>query len=63
MLLLRMATSDNLRMASLPQLPQVNMSEHGKVRYLHLGTDWVQGKAVEVAGYTIAPALAFSLAR
>lgn len=43
MRLLRMATSDNLCMASLSQLPQVNMSEHGKVRYLHLGTDWVQG--------------------
>jgi len=26
-----------------PPLPQVNMSEHGKVRYLHLGTAWVQG--------------------
>ena len=26
-----------------PKLPQVNMSEHGKVRYLHLGTAWVQG--------------------
>jgi spermidine synthase len=30
-------------MASQQTLPQVNMSEHGKVRYLHLGTDWVQG--------------------
>ena len=29
--------------ASPPKLPQVNMSEHGKVRYLHLGTAWVQG--------------------
>ena len=35
-------TSDNPCMAA-PQLPQVNMSEHGKVRYLHLGTEWVQG--------------------
>lgn len=25
------------------KLPQVNVSEHGKVRYLHLGTVWVQG--------------------
>ena len=24
-------------------LPQVNISEHGKVRYLHLGSEWVQG--------------------
>ena len=29
--------------ATSPKLPQVNMSEHGKVRYLHLGTAWVQG--------------------
>ena len=29
--------------AITPKLPQVNMSEHGKVRYLHLGTAWVQG--------------------
>ena len=26
-----------------PKLPQVNVSEHGKVRYLHLGTVWIQG--------------------
>ncbi len=25
------------------QLPEVNFSEHGKIRYLHLGTEWVQG--------------------
>jgi spermidine synthase len=30
-------------MATKPTLPQVNMSEHGKVRDLHLGTEWVQG--------------------
>ena len=24
-------------------LPTVNFSDHGPVRYLHLGTDWVQG--------------------
>jgi len=24
-------------------LPEVNFSEHGGVRYLHLGTEWVQG--------------------
>lgn len=37
-------TDDNPPMSSTPsQLPQVNMSEHGKVRYLHLGTAWVQG--------------------
>ncbi|TFY98932.1 spermidine synthase [Ramlibacter humi] len=25
------------------QLPEVHFSDHGDVRYLHLGTDWVQG--------------------
>lgn len=30
-------------MATSPTLPPVNVSEHGKVRYLHLGTAWVQG--------------------
>lgn len=30
-------------MAAKQTLPPVNMSEHGKVRYLHLGTEWVQG--------------------
>jgi spermidine synthase len=29
-------------MATL-SLPQVNISEHGKLRYLHLGSVWVQG--------------------
>ncbi len=24
-------------------LPEVNMSEMGGIRYLHLGTEWVQG--------------------
>jgi len=36
-------SSDNPDMATKQTLPQVNMSEHGKVRYLHLGTEWVQG--------------------
>lgn len=26
-----------------PSLPQVNISEDGEVRFLHLGTEWVQG--------------------
>ena len=26
-----------------PRLPEVNFSDHGDVRYLHLGTEWVQG--------------------
>mgnify|MGYP001627442429 CR=1 FL=1 len=28
---------------SEPALPEVNFSEHGGIRYLHLGTEWVQG--------------------
>ncbi len=37
-------TSDNAPMSPTPpKLPPVNVSEHGKVRYLHLGTAWVQG--------------------
>ncbi|AMO22316.1 spermidine synthase [Ramlibacter solisilvae] len=27
----------------LPPLPEVNFSDYGDVRYLHLGTEWVQG--------------------
>ena len=26
-----------------PLLPEVNFSDHGDIRYLHLGTQWVQG--------------------
>lgn len=26
-----------------PPLPEVNFSDHGDIRYLHLGTEWVQG--------------------
>jgi len=26
-----------------PSLPEVNFSDHGDIRYLHLGTEWVQG--------------------
>ena len=37
-----MTSGDNPPMATLT-LPQVNISEHGKVRYLHLGSEWVQG--------------------
>ncbi|MEJ7929228.1 spermidine synthase [Ramlibacter sp. AN1015] len=34
-----MTTSD----ASPSDLPEVNFSEHAGVRYLHLGTEWIQG--------------------
>lgn len=27
----------------MAQLPDVNFSDHGDIRYLHLGTEWVQG--------------------
>ena len=30
-------------MTTEPPLPQVNFSEDGEVRYLHLGSEWVQG--------------------
>ena len=29
--------------ATPPQLPEVNFSDAGDVRYLHLGTEWIQG--------------------
>jgi spermidine synthase len=29
--------------AAAPKLPEVNFSDHGDIRYLHLGTEWVQG--------------------
>lgn len=29
--------------ASPPSLPEVNFSDYGDIRYLHLGTEWVQG--------------------
>jgi spermidine synthase len=32
-----------VRNAATPALPEVNFSDWGDVRYLHLGTEWVQG--------------------
>ena len=29
--------------AAAPLLPEVNFSDHGDIRYLHLGTEWIQG--------------------
>ncbi|RZJ25962.1 MAG: spermidine synthase [Haliea sp.] len=29
--------------ARAARLPEVNFSEHGDIRYLHLGTEWIQG--------------------
>jgi hypothetical protein len=38
-----MTSGDNPCMVSKQTLPQVNISEHGKLRYLHLRSQWVQG--------------------
>lgn len=32
-----------MKAAPPPPLPEVNFSDHGDTRYLHLGTEWVQG--------------------
>ena len=37
-----MARKDTFNTA-LENLPEVNFSDVGDVRYLHLGTEWVQG--------------------
>ena len=34
-------------------LPEVNFSDHGDIRYLHLGTEWVQGSMRMEAPYEI----------
>lgn len=40
--------------APAPQLPEVSFSDHGDIRYLHLGsTDWVQGSMRLDAPYEI----------
>jgi spermidine synthase len=36
-----------------PQLPEVNFSDHGDIRYLHLGTEWIQGSMLLDAPYEI----------
>ncbi len=38
---------------SLIELPEVNFSDFGDVRYLHLGTEWVQGSMLMDAPYDI----------
>ena len=38
---------------SLPDHPEVNFSDYGDVRYLHLGTEWVQGSMRMDAPYDI----------
>lgn len=36
-----------------PPLPEVNFSDYGDVRYLHLGTEWVQGSMLLDAPFDI----------
>lgn len=36
-----------------PPLPEVNFSDHGDIRYLHLGTEWVQGSMRRDAPFEI----------
>lgn len=35
------------------ELPEVNFSDYGEVRFLHLGTEWVQGSMLRDAPYDI----------
>ena len=32
-----------MKTTAKPPLPEVNFSDHGDIRYLHLGTEWIQG--------------------
>ena len=38
-----MARTETSNKLSQAELPEVNFSDYGDVRYLHLGTEWVQG--------------------
>ncbi len=40
-------------MSAMTGFPEVNFSEHGDVRYLHLGTEWVQGSMLIDAPFDI----------
>lgn len=39
--------------SAAPPLPEVHFSDHGDTRYLHLGTDWIQGSMRLDAPYDI----------
>ncbi len=41
------------RKTTPPALPEVNFSDHGDKRYLHLGTEWVQGSMNLATPYDI----------
>ncbi len=43
----------NSRSAAQPHLPEVNFSDYGDVRYLHLGSPWVQGSMLMDKPYEI----------
>ena len=36
-------SAQDKKVATAPELPEVSVSDDGDVRYLHLGTPWVQG--------------------
>ena len=38
---------------TIPPLPEVNISEDGEVRFLHLGTEWIQGSMLLDAPFDI----------
>ena len=40
-------------MKATAKLPEVNFSDHGDIRYLHLGTEWIQGSMRMDAPYEI----------
>jgi spermidine synthase len=42
-----------VKAAPKPPLPEVNFSDHGDIRYLHLGTEWIQGSMLLDAPYEI----------
>lgn len=39
--------------SATPPLPEVNFSDHGDTRYLHLGTEWIQGSMLLDDPYAI----------
>lgn len=39
--------------SATPSLPEVNFSDHGDTRYLHLGTEWIQGSMLLDDPYAI----------
>ena len=46
-----MSRKDNAKATA--DLPEVNFSDYGDVRFLHLGTEWVQGSMLRDAPYDI----------